>query len=326
MKDTFLGNTTLLSYNAKEFNRELLEDAAGIVLNRKQKQTVWLNTYGLEYQNEFKTIIDNNELDDFLTKLISEKNHPNKIIALEDILFVTIKVLKTENSLLKSEQMMFVSSANFIWSIQEHKGDYFNWIRERLENNNGLVRKKKGDYLLYLILESMIDNYQTTFEKYGSDNLDPLKISRIKSTPEFTQTIERKKHNLFKFKKAVVSLRDSAVKLEKIEVKDMNPVYYSEIKEQANNLISDIDFELQKLESKINLIFSTQGHRLNEVMKTLTIFSVIFIPLTFIAGIYGMNFENMPELKTHNGYFILLGSMLLITIISIWVISKKKWF
>lgn len=83
---------------------------------------------------------------------------------------------------------------------------------------------------------------------------------------------------------------------------------------------------MQELESKINLIFSIQGHRLNEVMKTLTILSVIFIPLTFLAGIYGMNFEYIPELKFKYGYFILLGIMVLVTIASVWYFKRKKWF
>ena len=102
--------------------------------------------------------------------------------------------------------------------------------------------------------------------------------------------------------------------------------YYGELKEQINHLISDIDFELQELESKINLVFSLQGHRLNEVMKTLTIFSVIFIPLTFLAGIYGMNFENIPELHTPYGYFVLLGVMVLVTLGCVWYFKRKKWF
>ena len=89
---------------------------------------------------------------------------------------------------------------------------------------------------------------------------------------------------------------------------------------------NDIDFELNVLESKLNLIFSIQGHRLNQVMKTLTIFSVIFIPLTFLSGVYGMNFKYMPGLNFKNGYYVLVGIMLLITIISIWYFFKKKWF
>ena len=102
--------------------------------------------------------------------------------------------------------------------------------------------------------------------------------------------------------------------------------YFTELKEQASYLMDDIDFDLQQLDSNLNLIFNMQSHRLNEVMKTLTIFSVIFIPLTFLAGIYGMNFKNIPELEYENGYYILLSVMLLVTIVSIYIFKKKKWF
>ena len=155
---------------------------------------------------------------------------------------------------------------------------------------------------------------------------DILSSGNIKPTPEFTSLVEKRKQELFNFKKATLSLRDTVIKLEKMEIEGFNVKYFSELKEQTNNLISNIDFELQELESKINLIFSIQGHRLNEVMKTLTILSVIFIPLTFLAGIYGMNFENIPELKLKYGYFILLGIMILVTVISVWYFNRKKWF
>jgi len=177
-----------------------------------------------------------------------------------------------------------------------------------------------------LLLESMIDNYQETYEQNAELSADKLNSTHIKPTPEFTTLVEKRKQELFNFKKATLSLRDTIVKLEKVEITNFNVKYFSELKEQTNNLISNIDFELQELESKINLIFTIQGHRLNEVMKTLTILSVVFIPLTFLAGIYGMNFENMPELKAKNGYFILLGIMVLVTIISVWYFKRKKWF
>lgn len=322
----FLNNTSLISYAVKEYEKKSFHDISEINLIHGQNPIQWLNTYGLSYPTEFRTIVESNNIDNFLLKLLADKEHSNKVIQFENLLFVTVKVLKTESSSLEFEQMVFISSTHFLWSIQERSGDHFNWIRERIENNKGIVRKKKADYLLFLLIESIIDNYQATYEKYSEENSEKLNTSIIKSTPEFTALVEKKKQDLFKFKKAAVSLRDTIVKLEKVEVKGIDTMYFSELKEQTNNLVSDIDFELQKLESKINLIFSIQGHRLNEVMKTLTIFSVIFIPLTFIAGIYGMNFENMPELKTQNGYFILLGCMLVITVLSIWYFSKRKWF
>jgi magnesium transporter len=255
-----------------------------------------------------------------------EDDHATKVILLDDLLFVTVKVLRTEGKTLEDEQMIFIVSPNFFWSIQEKPGDYFNWIRERLEGHKGIVRKKKADYLLYLIIEAIIDNYQETYLKHEEVSDSQLNATHIKPTPAFTSLVEKRKQELFSFKKAAISLRDMLVKLEKARIKGIDVKYFSEIKEQTNNLITNIDFELQELESKINLIFSIQGHRLNEVMKTLTILSVIFIPLTFLAGIYGMNFENIPELKNPNGYFILLGVMVLVTVLAVWYFKKRKWF
>lgn len=326
VKNSGLNHTTLIKYSADTFEKEEISDVEDVNIIEKDGSIKWLNTYGFEHHSEFKQIIQKNNLDDFLVKLLLEEEHYNKVIELDNLLFIAIRVLKTEKSELDSEQMIFIASPDFIWSIQEKSGDYFEWIRERLEGNKGLVRKKKAHYLLFLIMESIIDNYQITYEKSSELSAQTIELSKVKPTPEFTTLVEKRKQELFNFKKASSSLRDTIVKLEKVELIHKKTKYFAELKEQSNNLNNDIDFELQELESKINLIFSIQGHRLNEIMKTLTVFSIIFIPLTFLAGIYGMNFKNIPELESENGYFILLGVMLLITIISIWIFFKKKWF
>ncbi|PWG06803.1 magnesium and cobalt transport protein CorA [Polaribacter aquimarinus] len=326
MEKEFLKHTSLITYSAENYQKNSFDTISEIILSNKTQTIEWLNTYGNKYTEIFKTIVSKNKLDDFLMKLFMNQEHSNKVILLDDLVFISTRVLITKSEVLDSEQMLFVVSSSYLWSIQEKEGDYFDWIRERLEGNKGIVRKKKTDYLLFLLLESIIDNYQETYQKYADLSADKLDSSNIKPTPEFTAAVEKRKQELFSFKKATLSLRDTIIKLEKIEIDNFDVKYFSELKEQTNNLISNIDFELQELESKINLIFSIQGHRLNEVMKTLTILSVIFIPLTFLAGIYGMNFENIPELKFKYGYFILLGIMVLVTIISVWYFKRKKWF
>ena len=326
MENEFLKNTSLISYSKKSYERTNFSSISDVVLTNTTPSTEWLNTYGLNFREIFKKIILNNNLDDFLIKLFMDEEHPNKVILLNDLVFISTRVLKTESSNLDSEQMFFIFSSGFLWSIQEKKGDYFNWIRERLEANKGIVRKKKADYLLFLVLESIVDNYELAYQANAELSSDKLNSTNIKPTPEFTSLVEKRKQELFNFKKATLGLKDTIIKLEKIKIEGFDIKYYSELKEQTNNLVSNIDFELQELESKINLIFSIQGHRLNEVMKTLTILSVIFIPLTFLAGIYGMNFENIPELKFKNGYFILLGIMVLVTIAAVWYFKRKKWF
>lgn len=326
MSEDFIKQTTLIRYSIDHHEKVKFNNISEIDLIDLSSTVNWLNTYGINFKEEMKNIIRKNKLDNFLIKLIHDNEHPNKVVQLHKVLFVAIRVLKTEKSAFDSEQMLFIVSPDFVWSIQEKVGDYFGWIRERLENNKGIIRTKKADYLLYLILESIIDNYHDTFKECSDLRTDELNSTNIRPTPEFTAQVENRKQELFNFKKASISLRDTISKLENSEMENMDTHYFGELKEQANHLITDIDFELQELESKINLIFSIQGHRLNEVMKTLTIFSVIFIPLTFMAGIYGMNFKNIPELDTEYGYFVLLGIMLLITVFSIYIISKKKWF
>ena len=326
MENDFLKNTNVITYSKNTYEKNGFSDISEIKLTQGTEVIEWVNTYGIHYENECKKVISQNNLDDFLIKLLGDVEHPNKVIILENILFLTTRVLITDNNKLDSEQMIFIVSQDFLWSIQEKPGDYFNWIRERLEGNKGIVRKKNADYLLFLLLESIVDNYQDTYLENAELSSDKLSSANIKPTPEFTSLVEKRKQELFNFKKATLSLRDTLIKLEKVRIEGFNAIYFSELKEQANNLVSNIDFELQELESKINLIFSIQGHRLNEVMKTLTILSVVFIPLTFLAGIYGMNFENIPELKLKYGYFILLGVMVLVTLVSVWYFKRKKWF
>ena len=296
------------------------------MLSKGDKSITWVNTYGLDYMEEFRQMVNGNNLDDFLLRLLLNQKMGNKVIVLEDQLFIAARILKTEHDTMESEQMYFVVSKDFNWCIQEKRGDHFDWIRQRIFENKGIIRKKRADYLLFFILETLITNYKDKYEEtvIMENALDA--IVKREPTPEFMFEVEQKKAVIQDFKKAAQGLRDIIIKLERVQVKGFHTKYFSELREQINGLIADIDSDIMELESQINLFFSVQGHRLNEVMKTLTIFSVVFIPLTFLAGIYGMNFENMPELRSPYGYFILLGVMLIVTIISIVIFKRKKWF
>lgn len=297
-----------------------------LLLSKGNGSVTWLNTYGLGYMKEFRQMVNENDLDDFLLRLLLNQKKGNKVIELENQLFVAARILKTEYHSMESEQMYFVVSKDFVWCIQEKWGDHFDWIRQRIFENKGVIRKKRADYLLFFILETLITNYKEKYEEtvLMENALDA--IVKREPTPEFMFEVEQKKTLIHDFKKASHGLRDIIVKLERVEVKGFQTKYFSELREQINGLIMDIDSDILELESQINLFFSVQGHRLNEVMKTLTIFSVIFIPLTFLAGIYGMNFKHMPELQWPYGYFVLLAVMLVITIISILIFKRKKWF
>ncbi len=325
MKVDFLKNTSLISYNKDSFQRQKLDNFEQMHKLKKDNFIQWFNSYGYIEDELVKDIVKQNKLDDFLIRLLFDK-YTNKVIELNEVLFVSLEVFDLKSAKYDTNKMAFILNSDFIWGMQEKIGDYFEWIRQRLEQNRGLARQKKADYLFFLILDSIVENYENTFKKISDCNDELFSSSNIKPTPKFTSIIEDKKQELFKFKKATKSLRDTIVKLERAKLTTFKTKYFADIKEQINNLLGDIDFELVELESKINLVFSIQGHHLNEVMKTLTIFSIIFTPITFLAGIYGMNFEYIPELKSRYGYFILLGVMGLITTSLLYYLRRKKWF
>jgi len=322
----FFKHTSLIKYNKDEDFKISFDNIESIDLDKEENDINWLNTYGLDFKQEGKLIVKNNNLDRFLNTLMAENDHRNKVIELDGLLFLSIRTLHFKNDIFYSEQLMFVASPHFVWSIQERKGDYFGAIRSRIANPKDIIRNKNAGYLLFTIIDAIIENYDNVYDKLTENNLTKTKLTDVDPTPEFAETIEHKKQQLFILKKGISSLRDAITKIEKTSLEKYESRYFTELKEQANYMIDDIDFDLQQLESTINLIFNVQSHKLNQVMKTLTVLSAIFIPLTFLAGIYGMNFQNMPELGTKNGYFILLGLMLSISIFIVLYFKKKKWF
>lgn len=313
-------------YNVADYHRREFSVISEVELTVNSDFVKWLNIYGLQHKEAFKSIIRQNKLDDFLVNLLLDDDHRNKVIELDNCIFMTLKTIHYKNDDFISEQMFFIASPTFLWSIQEIKGDYFGHIRERIMQNKGVVRKKNADYLLYLVIEAIIDNYFEAYETLIANMSHFKDLDNVKPSPEFAVKLENNKQDLFELKKAISSLRDAIGRLDKIELENFETNYFSELREQANYMIDDIDFDLQQLESSINLMFNIQSHRLNEVMKTLTILSAIFIPLTFLAGIYGMNFIDMPELKAENGYYKLMAVMGGLTILIILYFTKKGWF
>ena len=326
MSEKFLHNTTLIAYSSSQVSKLPCDDITMLNFETQGDEVFWLNTYGLNELDEMKKVVIQNQFDDFLLRLLQDDEHANKVIELDNVLFIALKVLKTDDQNLNNEQLIFVVSANMLWSLQENNNNHFQWIRDRLSEGRGQVRSKKVDYLLFLLIESLIANYEETFETLLNADSDSIEVTNINPTPYFTKKVEEQKRHMLNFKKATLSLRNTVVKLETINIIPIDSKYFTELKEQANNLIDEIDFELFELDSKTNLIFSIQGHRLNEIMRTLTLVSVVFIPLTFLVGVYGMNFDYMPELKWKDGYFILLGVMATLTVAIVAYFKSKKWF
>lgn len=326
METDFEKHSWVINYSPQGYSSRQFTFKDDLLLSKGDKSITWFNTYGLNHEKGFGRMVVENELDDFIHRLLRNQRMGNRVIELEDQLFVAARIIKTEHHNLESEQMFFVVAKDFVWCIQEKKGDHFDWIRQRIYDDKGIIRKKRTDYLLFFILETLVGNHKEQYaQRIKMKNTMEIIVDQ-EPTPGFVLEVERRKSVINNFKNAAHGLRDIALKLERVEIRGFQTKYFSELKEQVNGLIYDIDSDIHELDSQINLFFSIQGHRLNQVIKTLTIFSVIFIPLTFLAGIYGMNFTNIPELSWHYGYFILLGIMAIIALICILVFKRKKWF
>ncbi|OYQ35671.1 magnesium and cobalt transport protein CorA [Flavobacterium cyanobacteriorum] len=295
----------------------------------------WLNVHGLHDVDLIKRIGELLEVEPFIIGDILNTSRRTRIEELGDILFFSIKSVlpKEENGDIVTEQISFLLKDNLIISFQEKKSDYFSHIRERIRTGTGIVRKKKNDYLLYLMLDAIMENFYIVIENY-ENKIDKVGAeSKYNHKSNFIKVVEQDRDNLNYLKRAINPLREALYSLKSHKededfqnIRKGSHTYFERLHQKCLELLDQVEYDLMALDSASNFHFSAQSQRMNQIMKTLTIFSVIFMPLTFIVGIYGMNFDNMPELRAENGYFIVLGIMFLMMIGMVIYFRKKDWF
>jgi len=307
-------------YNVSEFD--------GFLTDGNQ---FWLNIHGIHDIEIVKKICNKLKVHNLAIQDILDVNQRPKFQEYEDHWFFSMKsVLPSNNESVEVEQLSFILGKNFLVSFQEKKADYFEHIRERIRKNVGVLRASATDYLLFLLLEAILDNYFKTINNI-EDQLEKIEILDIDTdpSPDVLKTIELHRRHIHMIKKTVSPMKDFALKIER-ENSDFfnkkNMKYFFEIRDLCLSILDDCDKIELRLESSINMFFSVQGHRMNQVMKTLTVVATIFIPLTFIAGIYGMNFTNMPELSWKWGYFAVWGIMIGVLVGMIFYFKRKKWY
>lgn len=301
-------------------------------------QQVWVNIHGLHDSLLLRKMGESLGIEMYILSEIMNTNRRASIEISQDMVFFSIKSIvpkssENTNYELELEQLSFLLHNNELISIQEHRSDFFGHIRDRIRNKTGLIRKRKTDFLLFLLFESVVENYYTTLE-YFENQLDETH-NNAKHHPKASilAEIQQQKHNLQYLKKSIVPFREILSNIPHIHLTNEKPVihpethlFFDRLHHRCSEIIDQIDYDTLNLDSVMNLYFSVQNQRLNEIMKSLTIVSIIFMPLTFIAGIYGMNFDNMPELKWKYAYFGVLGIMLVLVVGMLIVFRKRKWF
>lgn len=305
------------------------------VKSRNPAANNWLNIHGLSETDTIMSLADSLSLNTLIVTDIMNISRGTRMDELDDSLFFSIKSIlpnQQDDSIL-IEQISFLLQENLIVSFQEKRGDFFTHIRERLRENIGIVRKKKIDYLLYLLLDSIIENFYITIESKEEKIEKLLQASKTSGDPVIMEDIEELREVLHFLKRSILPLRDALYTIKTIKdddqfncIENANYIFFGRLHQKTLELLEQIEYDRTNLDSATNFFYTAQNHKMNEVMKTLTVVSSIFLPLTFLAGIYGMNFKYMPELNYTYGYYIIIVLMFLIAIGMVYYFKKKKWF
>ena len=320
----------LFSYSEDEYREEKNVDPEKIESFRSNEQNSWLNVYGLSEPKIIADICEKQGIHNLTIQDILDSNQRPKYAEFEDFAFITLKSIGLIDNEVSMEQISFVFSDNFLISFQEKKGDFFEHLRERLRTKTGIMRERGIDYLLYAMLEAILDNYVKTLDKLDRvlGEYD-LTAAGKEPSPNFLAEIEGYKRKIQFIRKSILPIIEFTNLVERKEcryIKETHTKYFLELKDICLSLLDSCDMISSSLESSINLFFSIQAHRMNQVMKTLTVVATVFIPLTFVAGIYGMNFRYMPELEWRYGYLSIWGIFVGIVLVMVWFFKRKKWF
>lgn len=328
----------LFVYNKDAFVEHLainLDQIGNEIEKSAPDQVLWVNVHGLHNEDLIRRIGELIGIESYIIADVLNIARRTRMEELDDMLFFSIKSILQEQGAeaVRVEQISFLIRGNLLVSFQERKSDFFEHIRERIRQQIGSVRRKRNDYLLYLLLEAVMENFFITIEN-NEDKIEALIVdSNDNEGMEILELIEKNRENLNFLKRSIVPLRDALYTLKSMqdddeftEIEKSNYIFFTRLHQKSLELLDQIEYDMNSLESASNVFFSSQNQRMNQIMKTLTIFSVIFMPLTFIVGVYGMNFDNMPELRSTNGYYIVLAAMFVIAVGMVIYFRRKKWF
>lgn len=332
---TFIGKkkmesvqSQLYQFDSKEYAVENDPDDFSFLKEPKDHKISWLNFHGVHDVELLKKVGKAIHLDRLTIRQILDTTQRPKVEDYENHLFFSVKSIAKNKEEIDVEQLSFVLGAHYAVSFQEEIGDHFDGIRNKLKEGLGFVRKRSSDYLLSQLLDAILDNYfetidQTneaisTIEKVVIDDPDKSTLIVLEKHKQNAQTIKKA---LGPFKEALTNLMNGDSKL----IQASNVKYFRDLGNSASAAMEEIESTLRTLEGLTNICFASQSQKMNETMKVLTTVATIFIPLTFIAGIYGMNFDNMPELHNPNGYFYTWGVMGIIFVVMLIYFKIKKW-
>jgi magnesium transporter len=313
----------------------LLEDELKAVSDgtefTKTNTVTWINVDGLHDLDVIKEIADSFELHPLLVEDILNTGQRPKLEEFDNCLFIVLKMLRydEEKQMIISEQLSMVLGRTFLLTFQEQPGDVFEPVRERIRKQKGRIRVSGIDYLAYALLDTVVDNYIYIIERMGEQIEDLEEDIITTSDASVMEKISNLKREMNFLRKTVRPAKEAIMQLARAESELVHEQTFQFLKDLQDLIIhasEAIDTYRDMLSDQLNIYNSAVSNRMNDIMKVLTIFAAIFIPLTFIAGIYGTNFEYLPELHFRYSYFIFWGIMILVAVSMLAFFKRKGWF
>jgi magnesium transporter len=288
----------------------------------------WINISGIHEPKVIETIGEHFGLHVLVQEDIVHADQRPKIEDHEDHLFLILKMYRFENHHLDEEQISMILGEGFLITFQEKEGDVFEAVRQRAKRGKGRLRKLGSDYLAFALMDTIIDHYFLVIEKLGSQIEDLSEELLENPSSSHAREIFQYTTQISRIRRSIWPTRDITVTIQKLESRLIHKKTLLFFRDANDHLMKAADLAETFLDvgsGLINLHMSSLSNHMNQIMKVLTIMASIFIPLTFIAGIYGMNFDYMPELHWRMGYAAVLLVMLLVFIVMLIYFKKKKW-
>ena len=322
---------TLFDYDEQQMEEKEITSAKECALVEDKSTVTWINVAGLHQVDVLEELNTCFGLHPLVLEDILNTDQRPKMEDYGNYLYIVLKMLfmgGNPGDEVESEQVSVILGGNFVLSFQEKESPLFEPIRERLRNGKGRLRKMGPDHLVHAILDSIIDQYFVVLENLG-EKIEFLEEEVIiNPTPATLKATHQLKREMIFLRKAVWPLREVIGSLERGEsplIKESMVIYLRDIYDHTIQVIDNIETFRDMLSGMMDIYLSSISNRMNEIMKVLTIIATIFIPLTFVVGLYGMNFKYMPELEWPWGYPLILTLMLTITVIMLIYFRRKRW-
>lgn len=321
---------TIIDYDEGQFQEKKVKSIEECFPFKEKPTVTWINIAGLHQVDIIEKLGNHFDIHPLLLEDIVNTGQRPKMEDFGEYLFFIFKMIKyyeTEKEI-QGEQVSLVLGSNFVISFLESERDVFNPIRARIRNEKGRIRKRGPDYLTYSLMDTIVDSYFVILENVG-EMLEDIETELVTNpTLETLQVIHKLKREMILLRKSVWPLREVISRLERSEsplIQDPTVIYLRDVYDHTIQVIDTIETFRDMLSGMLDMYLSSISNKMNEIMKVLTIIATIFIPLTFIAGIYGMNFRYMPELEWYWGYPIIWLTIIAISVSLVIYFRRKQW-